>query len=135
LRIDLKQRVVGQREIGIPFERLSALRDRLIIAAGVVKHVGDIPLNEQREWVQFLGAPNLSQRLVPLPHEHEVVGKPVVGRGTAGTELNGTAELPFGRRPIPVVMHFHKGEREQADTCLEKTVSWSTIRLTREQFT
>jgi len=67
LRIDLKTASSWPTRNWIPFEASFGPARSPHHSGGRSKACRDIPLNEQREWVQFLGAPNLSQRLVRFP--------------------------------------------------------------------
>jgi hypothetical protein len=66
--------------------------------------------NERRHRVKLLGAPDLSDGLLPTPHRVQVLGVPVVSDDIAWFEFNRTLQFTFRLRPVPIPLKQDKSK-------------------------
>ena len=92
-----------RREVLVQLQRLLELFDRLVVVAGVVKSQSQFKVDDEGEWIQFLGPFSLCNRFIMAAHCFKISAIPLVSCRIARIQLDGTLVFLLGTRPVPIV--------------------------------
>src|SRR4030095_1378532 len=98
------------RKVWIYFQRLLQLFDCLIILPDLPVSYSYDAVNNQREWVQFLGPSDFRERLTVTPHFSQIFGVPLVRRRIVRIKGDCPLIVRLSLRKLPLVLVFDGGQ-------------------------
>src|SRR5215813_10671115 len=70
-----------------------------------------IPVDDRREWIQFLGSSDFSKSFFVPSHYRQILGVPLMCFRVTWTEFSSSLESTLGCRPVPVIKQVHGRQR------------------------
>ena len=110
MRVDFLERPTGRRKLCVNIQNFPQLLDGILILARHVELPSQRRIDDEREWIQFLGLLRLHHSFFEAAHVGQIVAVPVMRRRQIRIQFDGPLELLLGSRPIPFKMFFHQAQ-------------------------